>query len=127
MKSSLGVVLAAVIVVALLAFEYWQYRDAQAYREALNTQLIHISERVNTLDQRVQLTKAEIDKLQQSSLGGLIETANDALIQGWSAMINSVEKELERAKQGIAAQPQTKQSNGSSSVDPAPNNGAGTR
>lgn len=127
MKSSLGVVLAAVIVVALLAFEYWQYRDAQAYREALNTQLIHISERVNTLDQRVQLTKAEIDKLQQSSLGGLIETANDALIQGWSAMINSVEKELERAKQGIAAQPQTKQSNGSSSVDLTPNNGAGTR
>lgn len=127
MKSSLGVVLAAVIVVALLAFEYWQYRDAQAYREALNTQLIHISERVNTLDQRIQLTKAEIDKLQQSSLGGLIETANDALIQGWSAMINSVEKELERAKQGIAAQPQTKQSNGPSSVDPAPNNGAGTR
>jgi hypothetical protein len=126
MKSSLGVVLAAVIVAVLLAFEYWQYRDEQAYREALNTQLIHISERMNSLDQRVQLTKGEIDKLQQGSLGGLIETANDALIQGWSAMINSVEKELARAKEGIAAQPQAKQSNGSS-ADPAPNNGAGSR
>lgn len=122
MKSSLGVLLAAVIVVALLVFEYWQYRDEQAYRETLNTQLIHLSERVSSIDQRVQLAKSEMDKIQQNSLGGLIETANDALIQGWSAMINSVEKELERAKQGIAAQP-----NGSSSADPAPNNGAGSR
>ena len=32
MKSSVGVLLAAIIVFVLLAFEYWQYRDEQAYR-----------------------------------------------------------------------------------------------
>lgn len=125
MKSSLGVVVAALIVLALLGFEYWQYKDEQAYRETLNNQLIHLTERVNSIDQRVQIAKSEMEKIQQNSLGGLIETANDALIQGWSAMINSVEKELERAKQGIAAQPQSKQPNDTSSADPVPSNGAG--
>lgn len=124
MKYSLGVLLAAVIVVTLMGFEYWQYRDQQAYRQGLNTQLIDMSARLNSIEERIDIAKAEIDKIQQNSLGGLIESANDALIEGWSAMINSVEKELERAKKGIATPPQTAQPN-SSSTYPTPNNGAG--
>ncbi|MBO6752942.1 MAG: hypothetical protein JJ903_07665, partial [Spongiibacter sp.] len=39
---------------------------------------------------------------EESSLGGIIENANKALIQGWSAMVESVERELERAQENIA-------------------------
>ncbi|MEX1665779.1 hypothetical protein [Zhongshania arctica] len=124
MKSSLGVLLAAVIFLALAGFEYWQYRDQQAYRQGLNVQLMDLSARLNSIEARIDSAKGEIDKIQQNSLGGLIESANDALIEGWSAMINSVEKELERAKKGIAKPPQAAQPN-SPSAQPAPNNGAG--
>jgi hypothetical protein len=124
MKSSLGVLLAAVIVVTLVGFEYGQYRDQQAYRQGLDGQLIDFSARLNSIEERIDIAKDEIDEIQQSSLGGLIDSANDALIEGWSAMIDSVEKELERVKRGVAPQPQTVQPN-SLSVHPAPNNGIG--
>ena len=126
MKTSVGVLMAGVIVVALLGFEYWQYRDAQAYRNAVNTQLMHLSERVNGIDERVQVAKRELDDIQQNSLGGLIESANDALIQGWSAMISSVEKELERAKKGMDKQSYPKSPDPSTPpANPALSNGPG--
>jgi peptidoglycan hydrolase CwlO-like protein len=124
MKSSLGVLLAAVIVVSLTSFEYWQYRDQQAYRQGLNAQLTDLSARLNSIEARIDIAKDQIDKIQQTSLGGLLESSNNALIEGWSAMINSVEKELERAKKGIARPPRAAQPN-SPSAYPAPNNGAG--
>lgn len=126
MKTSMGLLLAAIIVVVLLGLEYWQYRDAQAYRQTVNAQLMLLSERVNGIDERVRIAKNELDEIQQNSLGGLIESANDALIEGWSAMINSVEKELERAKKGIDKKvPNTAPDNSSPSADPAPVNGQG--
>ena len=101
MKLSSGEMLAGCIVLVLLVFEVWQYLDAKAYRETMNAQLVLLSTRVDSVDERVQLARDKLEKLEQSSLGGLIENANDALIQGWSAMIDTVEKELQRAKKGF--------------------------
>ncbi|WP_414729390.1 hypothetical protein [Zhongshania aliphaticivorans] len=101
MKLSSGEILAGCIVLVLLVFEVWQYLDAKAYRETMNAQLVLLSTRVDSVDERVQLARDKLEKLEQSSLGGLIENANDALIQGWSAMIDTVEKELQRAKKGF--------------------------
>jgi len=101
MKLSSGVVLAGVIVVVLAVFELWQYLDAKAYRETVNAQLMQLSARVDGIDETVQLARKELEQMEQSSLGGLIENANDALIQGWSAMMDTVEKELQRAKESL--------------------------
>lgn len=101
MKLSSGEILAGCIVLVLLVFEVWQYLDAKTYRETMNAQLVLLSTRVDSVDERVQLARDKLEKLEQSSIGGLIENANDALIQGWSAMIDTVEKELQRAKKGF--------------------------
>ncbi|MEX1670761.1 hypothetical protein AB4876_17720 [Zhongshania guokunii] len=106
MKLSSGVVLAGVIVLVLMIFEVWQYFDAKAYRETMNEQLLQLSVRVDGIDERVQLARQELKKMEESSLGGLIENANDALINGWSAMLDTVEKELQRAKEGFDKQGQ---------------------
>jgi hypothetical protein len=124
MKFLLGVLFAAVIVLTFTGFEYWQYQEQQAHRQEFDAQLINLSARVNSIEERIDIAKDEIDKIQQNSLGGLIESANDALIQGWSAMIDSVEKELERAKKEISTHPKAAEPN-SLSVYPAPSNGAG--
>jgi F0F1-type ATP synthase membrane subunit b/b' len=104
MKISTGEFLAGFLVLVLLVFEVWQYFDAKAYRETMNAQLVMLSIRVDEVDERVQQAKQEMEKLEGASIGGLIENANDALIQGWSAMLNSVEKELQRAKKGFEKQ-----------------------
>ena len=127
MKLSSGEVLAGLIVLVLVVFEIWQFLDAKAYRETMNAQLVLLSTRVDSVDERVQQARDELEKLEQSSLGGLIDNANDALIQGWSAMIATVEKELQRAKKGFDKQgPQASPNNQQQAVPSSPQpNGAG--
>ncbi|MFT5887831.1 MAG: hypothetical protein ACI9BO_000644 [Zhongshania sp.] len=98
MKLSAGSIVAVVVVVVFLVFEFWQYRDAQAYRNAMSGQLLTLTVRVDSLNSKLEEAVLEMQKVEKSSIGGLIGNANDALIQGWSAMINTVEKELQRAK-----------------------------
>jgi hypothetical protein len=98
MKLSAGSIVAVFVVVVFLVFEFWQYRDAQAYRNVMNGQLLTLTVRVDSLNSKLEEAVLEMQKVEQSSIGGLISNANDALIQGWSAMINTVEKELQRAK-----------------------------
>jgi hypothetical protein len=123
MKISAGEFLAGFLVLVLVVFEVWQYFDARGYRESMNAQLVMLSIRVDELDGQVQQAKQEMDKLEEASIGGLIENANDALIQGWSAMLNSVEKELQRAKKGFDTQ--NKPSADPQTVPPS-NDGAGS-
>ncbi|WP_373077948.1 hypothetical protein [Zhongshania sp.] len=126
MKLSSGEVLAGVIVFVLVVFEVWQYLDAKAYRETMNAQLVILSSRVDGVDERVQQAREKLETLEQSSLGGLIENANDALIQGWSAMIDTVEKELQRAKKGFDNQGNSAGTSGNSQSTPTPGpSGAG--
>jgi hypothetical protein len=98
MKLSAGNIVAVFVVVVFLVFEFWQYRDAQAYRNVMNGQLLTLTVRVDSLNSQLEEAKLELQKVKQSSIGGLIDNANDALMQGWSAMINTVEKELQRAQ-----------------------------
>lgn len=101
MKTSFGTVLAIVIVLAVAAFEYWQYKDAEAHRTMVNAKLMQLSSRVEELDQNLLAARREMQELESSSLGGIIDNANEALIQGWSAMVDTVERELERARESI--------------------------
>lgn len=101
MKTSVGTVLAVLIVLAVAALEYWQYKDAQAQRAMVNAQLVQLSIRIDELDQKLLATKREMQELESSSLGGIIDNANEALIQGWSVMVETVEQELARARESL--------------------------
>jgi hypothetical protein len=83
MKLSAGSIVAVFVVVVFLV---------------MNGQLLTLTVRVDSLNSKLEEAVLEMQKVEQSSIGGLISNANDALIQGWSAMINTVEKELQRAK-----------------------------
>lgn len=99
MKLSSGVIFAGIIVLLFAAFEYWQYRDEQRYRAELAQQLSALNARLETVHDSLQKAR---EREEENSLGGIIENANKALIQGWSAMVESVERELERAQKNIA-------------------------
>ncbi|MDX1505588.1 MAG: hypothetical protein R3221_07710 [Spongiibacter sp.] len=99
MKVSLNVVFATLLVIIVAGFEYWQYQDAQTHRETLNKQLIELHGRIEAVDARLSNTRAQIQRMEESSLSGVIEGANQALISGWSEMLESVERELEAARE----------------------------
>ncbi|MEE2653416.1 MAG: hypothetical protein VYE54_11875 [Pseudomonadota bacterium] len=97
MKSSLNAIF-AVAIVALIGFEYWQYRHNQAETQRLEQQLVALQQSVDALSQQLNSAKEEDAA---SSLGNLLEEANKALVDGWSVMVDAVERELQRAQQQI--------------------------
>ena len=103
MKISPNVIFAGILVVIVGGFEFWQFQDAKTQRDALNKQLIELHSRIESVDARLAKTREKIQQLEESSLTGVIEGANRALVSGWSEMLESVERELEAAREKIQA------------------------
>ncbi|MBD2859161.1 hypothetical protein IB286_09085 [Spongiibacter sp. KMU-158] len=99
MKSSLTSALLVLIIIALGAYAFWDHRMQTERNAALQNELIAVNSRLERLEMNMAKTRADMDELGESSLGGMIEDANDALIEGWSAMMNAVGRELETARQ----------------------------
>jgi hypothetical protein len=98
MKSSAGIIFAFVLLLVLGAFEIWQYREQQIYRESMQHQLVELSARLEGIELTVNQAKEQMRELEGASIGGLIDNANDALIEGWSAMMDAVGRELDSAR-----------------------------
>ncbi|AKH69887.1 hypothetical protein IMCC21906_02224 [Spongiibacter sp. IMCC21906] len=97
-----GVFLVVLLLVAILAVDYLQFQHSQTSRAALHSEISHLNERINGLEGQLSTVKAELNKMENSSLGGVINNANEALIEGWSAMIDAVERQLDQAKENMA-------------------------
>lgn len=97
MKVSSNAIL-AVLIIALVGFEFWQYRQLQSQKEGLEQQVLALQLRVDELSEQL----AERDRKEQASgLGSILEEANKALVDGWSVMVDAVEKELQRAQKEL--------------------------
>lgn len=97
MKVSVNAIL-ALLIIALVGFEFWQYRQLEAQKEGLEQQLLALQIRVDELDK--ELARRESEE-QASGLGTILEEANKALVDGWSVMVDAVEKELQRAQKEL--------------------------
>ena len=102
MKSPLSLVIAAGLIIALLAFEFWQFRDQQRYRVATQARIDALTDEVSALEKSLDEANAKLDAVESASLSGIIDNANEALLDGWSAMVETVEKELQRARETFA-------------------------
>ena len=98
MKSSVNAIF-AVAIFALIGFEYWQYHQHQTEKQLLEQQLAALQQRVDRLDSALNSVKEE--DAAASSLGSILEEANKALVDGWSVMVDAVERELQRAQEQI--------------------------
>lgn len=101
MKSTLFTGLVFVLLLALAGFQYYQYQQQQAVQANLQNELVTLHSRLERLEMNMAKARSDMEQLEENSLGGLIEDANDALIEGWSAMMNAVGKELETARRSF--------------------------
>ncbi len=99
MKSTLFSGLLLFLLVVLAGFVVWE-RQLQAERDrAFQVQLNELNTQIERLEMNMAKARSDMERLEESSIGGLIDDANDALIEGWSAMMNAVGRELESARQ----------------------------
>ena len=79
---------------AALYWGYEQHMDLKSRVVALETQQAELRVQAQSL-------KATIKKMEQDSVGAMVKKANQVIVQGWDAIINSVETEMDRAREAL--------------------------
>ena len=96
------VLLLLLVLLAGVGYLYYDgQRQLQYYQQetmALQLQLDALREEVKNLDKKVKT-------LDESSVQGIVREANSAIIDGWQSLVNTVEGELNRAREALRDKP----------------------
>ncbi|GAA5316613.1 MAG: hypothetical protein AseanaTS_18170 [Candidatus Pelagadaptatus aseana] len=91
-------VIGVILVVAVGVLGWMLYQTQQ--------QLASSQQQVQLLEESLTVTQNEVGRLQEqvaqldrSSIQGLVREANDAILDGWEAMVKTVEEEVKRARE----------------------------
>jgi len=101
-----------ILLLGLVAGLGWLNYSSLQTMEASKVQLQHLNQEINELRVNVETLNRQVEELKQSSVKGMVEEANDAILSGWEVLIDTVQEEVQRAKKTVEQQRQL----------PAPNN-----
>ncbi|MGJ8687399.1 MAG: hypothetical protein ACSHWQ_07960 [Spongiibacteraceae bacterium] len=90
--------LLTLLLIAVVGYGVWQHQITQAYRQQSSASLVQLSLRLDSIEAQMAAAKDELQKIDDNSVSGIIDNANEVLINGWSAMMRVVENELEKAR-----------------------------
>lgn len=98
---NINTALLALLLIAVVGYGVWQHQTTQAYRQQSSASLVQLSLRLDSIEAQMAAAKDELQKIDENSVSGIIDNANEVLINGWSAMMRAVESELEKAKEAF--------------------------
>lgn len=90
-----------VLLVVVLVIQFMQFREGGQYREHSLAEMRAISQRVTVLENELEHVRASLDKLERHTIGAVVKDANNTLVTGWSAFMQAMEREVERAAEVI--------------------------
>ena len=93
------------IAVLLLLFmgsagQYWQTQQAL---EISRLEIAQLQTKVDQLDSQVEQLQGQVALLGKTSVQGVVREANSALIDGWSSLMSTVERELVKARESMGS------------------------
>lgn len=91
--------------VAVMAGLVWQWYESRQREEQLRQQLAEMQAQVVQLQEQVGSLRQEVQTLDESSVEGLVRDANEAILQGWEALVDTVENELKKAREALKEEP----------------------
>lgn len=103
--------LAKILFVIILVGVWYIYEQDKQY-EALLSSHTELDSKVVMLEQQLQKLGEENAELEKKSVEGILRETNKVVVSGWEALLEKVEKELNKAKQLMPPQ---------SSSDPSTN------
>ena len=95
-------VLIVLLFTGFLAFVYFQMEKNRQMGQQFNMEISELDMRVRQLDSKLNRAQERIKQLEKTSIKGVVENANDAILQGFGAMIGVMESELQKAKQRLS-------------------------
>lgn len=92
---------AAKILLVVALVEAWYIYDLHNKNEALIADNVNLETQLAQSEQALATVRSEIEELEKRSLEGVLKETNKAVISGWEKLLNTVEKELEKARDAI--------------------------
>ena len=98
-----------IVVLAQTAVLYLGYQREQA----LSAEVTSLRAEVTTLRQSLAQQRNKLAQIERQSVSAMVAKANKVIVEGWDAIVDSVESEMVRARQALteleaeqAAEPQ---------------------
>ncbi len=82
------------LLLVLSGFLGWRWYQAEEENRRLRVELERMNEHALNLEKDVVALQEQIQELEGKTVKGAVEDANEAIIKGWEAFIDRVQKEL---------------------------------
>lgn len=89
------------VLVLLFAGSAVQYWHTLQQLEASEQRVVSLEAEVEQLTSRLQQLEGQVTELNKSSLKGIVRDANNAFLQSWENLVDSVGSELEKARESL--------------------------
>ncbi|WP_041523640.1 hypothetical protein [Gilvimarinus agarilyticus] len=93
----LMMVLLWVVVLAQAAVLYMGYQREQA----LSAEVASLRSEMTSLRQNVAQQRKKLVQIEQQSVSAMVAKANKVIVEGWDAIVDSVESEMVRARKAL--------------------------
>ncbi|MDO3382193.1 hypothetical protein [Gilvimarinus algae] len=113
----LMVLLLVLAAIAGGAALYWGY----AQQQVLTVRVATLEKELASVKSELASTKSKLQAMEQDSVGTMVKRANEVIVKGWDAIVDSVESELSRARDALQHLDQSSSSDGVA-PDPAEGN-----
>ncbi len=100
-KSRLWALLAIALLVAVIALIWRDARDQDVDQARLQSSLDELRLRLDLLEREQARLQDELQTLQRQSVKGMVEQANAAILDGWQALVETIEKQLREARAAL--------------------------
>ena len=95
-------IIVVAVFVGFLGLSYLQMEKNRQSGAQFSLELSELDMRVKELESNLNRAQERIRELEKTSIKGVVEDANDAIIQGFGAMIGVMESELKRAREKLS-------------------------
>jgi methyl-accepting chemotaxis protein len=90
-----------IILLVAVAGLGWILYQQQLQTQQQITQITQLTQRLSQVEFDVTAVRNRVRALDKSSINGLVEEANNAILDGWEALVNGVGEEVKRVRESI--------------------------
>ncbi|MFT5576631.1 MAG: uncharacterized membrane-anchored protein YhcB (DUF1043 family) [Bermanella sp.] len=94
-------VLICLVMVTVVGLQLYQLRSNQAFQRDVAQELAVLRAELNGTRKDNERLESELAELRSNDISTMVEGAGDALVTGWSSMLDALETELRKAEKSM--------------------------
>ena len=98
-----------VVLLVLLLISLWYIHDQHNRYERLEQDYSNVIQELENTKAQLAAEQGRSEALEKKSIEGILKETNKAVISGWETLLNTVEKELEKARSVIRSEVPSKE------------------